>query len=93
MGAIDVLKIISTFMNAESQYSHNIVQILLSSDQYLRINPVDRGSQGSLDKSTPETLQYLQAMGSQEFQSNLAKMQSMFFDSFAEPFQPCHFCH
>ena len=33
MGAIDVLKIISTFMNAESQYSHNIVQILLSSDQ------------------------------------------------------------
>lgn len=93
MGAIDVLKIISTFMNAESQYSHNIVRILLPSDQYLRINPVDRGSQGSLDKSTPEILQYLQAMGSQEFQSNLAKMQRMFFDSFAEPFQPCHSCH
>ena len=93
MGALDVLKIISTFMNAESQYSHNIVQILLSPEQYLRVNPVDRGNQGSLDKSTPETLHYLQAMGNQQFQSNLEKMQSMFFDGFAEPFHPCHFCH
>ena len=73
MGALDVLKIISAFMNAESQYSHNIVQILLSPEQYLRVNPVDRGNQGSLDKSSPETLRYLQAMGNQQFQSNLEK--------------------
>lgn len=90
MGGLDVLKIISAFMNAESQYSHNIVQILLSPEQYLRVNPVDLGNQGSIDKSSPEAIHYLQVMGKQQFQSNLEKMQSVFFDCFAEPFQPCY---
>lgn len=90
MGALDVRKIISTFVNAESQYSHNIAQILLSSDKYLRINPVDFANQGALDKSTPATLTYLQALGKDQFQYHLKKIESMFLDSRAEPFRPFH---
>lgn len=90
MGALDVLKIISLFMNAESQYSHNIVQILLGAERYLRINPVDRAAQGALDKSAVDTLNYLKAMGVKEAQCNLDQIQAMFFDELAEPFCSCH---
>ena len=77
-------------MNAESQYSHNITQILLSKDHYLRINPVDRANQGSLDKSTPDVLHYLQAMGIREAQIYSTQIKNMFFDCLAEEFHPCH---
>lgn len=90
MGGLNVLKLISLFMNAESQYSHNIVQILLDTERYLRIDPVDRANQSSLDKPTPDALRYLQAMGRREAQCNLERIQNMFFDSHVEPFQPYH---
>lgn len=90
MGIWDVQKIIAMFMNAESQYSHNITQILLPKCQYLRINPVDRANLGALDKSTPDILHYLQAMGIREAQIHSKQIKNMFFDCFAEEFHPCH---
>lgn len=90
MGIWNVQKLINMFMNAESQYSHNIAQILLSKGQYLRISPVDRANQGALDKSTPEVLHYLQAMGIREAQIHSAQIKGMFFNCCAEPFHPCH---
>lgn len=90
MGALDVMKLITLFMSAESQYSHNIVNILLPPGHYLRINPVDRSNQGSLDGSRPSVLQYLGAMGRSESQTHLEEIRHLFFDSHAEPFQPCH---
>lgn len=90
MGALDVMKLISLFMSAESQYSHNIVSILLPQGHYLRINPVDRSNQGALDGSGPDVLQYLTAMGKCEAQTRLEEIRHLFLDSHAEPFQPCH---
>lgn len=90
MGALDVMKLISLFMSAESQYSHNIVSILLPPEHYLRINPVDRSNQGSLDGSRPDVLQYLEAMGKYEAQTHLGEIRHLFLDCHAEPFQPCH---
>lgn len=90
MGIWDIQKIMTMFMNAESQYSHNITQILLPKNQYLRINPVDRANQGALDKSTPDVLHYLQAMGIREAQIHSAKIKNMFFDCITEEFHPCH---
>ena len=89
MGALDAMKLISLFMSAESQYSDNIVKILLPPEHYLRINPVDRSNQGSLDGSGSEALQYLSAMGKSEGQQYLEKIRRMFLDCYAEPFQPC----
>lgn len=90
MGAVDVMKLISLFMSAESQYSHNIVNILLPKGHYLRINPVDRSNQGALDGSRPAVLQYLQAMGKHEAQSYLEEIRYLFLEGHAEPFRPCH---
>lgn len=90
MGIWDVRKIIAMFMNAESQYSHNIAQILLCKGQYLRINPVDRANQVALDRSSPDALHYLQAMGIREAQIYSTQIKNMFFDCLADEFHPCH---
>lgn len=90
MAINDIQKLISIFMNAESQYSHNITQILLPTGHYLRINPIDRANLTGLDKSTPEALGYLQAMAAQAVQEHFDELKNIFFSSFAEPFHPYH---
>lgn len=87
MGMNKVAKLISLFMSAESQYSDNIVRILLGTDRYLRINDLDIKDRATLDKSTPEALKFLQAMGKHAAKTNLDNVLELFLDSPTEEFK------
>ncbi len=80
MGFNNVAKIISLFMNAESQYSDNIAKILLGNEHYLRINSLNPDNRVSLDKSSNEVLNYLKQIGKSKAQENIHVINRIFFD-------------
>lgn len=88
MGASDVLKLIAAFKNAESQYSDNIVKILLGQEQYMRINSLDYAGRAGLDKVNKEAMDYLQQMGQNAAQCHIADIKKMFLDQEAEKYNP-----
>ena len=90
MGFADARKIISIFMNAESQYSDNIVRILLGTDHYLRINAFDFSGRAALDQSEAQTLDYLQVMGRNIAQNYISDCQKLFLDCKADKYTPCY---
>lgn len=89
MGFINIGKLISLFMTAESQYSDNIAHILLGTDRYLRINPIDPHSRISLDGTKSEILTYLRQMGIQLAQEHIEQARRMFFDEKIESLVQC----
>ena len=85
MGFINVGKLISLFMTAESQYSDNIARILLGVERYIRINPIDPHNRISLDGTKSDVLTYLRQMGIQQAQEHIEQTRKMFFDRKSEP--------
>lgn len=88
MGASDVVKLISAFMNAESQYSDNIAKILLGQGHYMRINYLDYAGRAGLDRVNKDALDFLQQMGQNAAQRYIADIQEMFLDQETEKYTP-----
>lgn len=88
MGALDVVKLISAFMNAESQYSDNIAKILLRQGHYMRINDLDYVGRTGLDRVNKDATDFLQQMGQNAVQRHIADIQEMFLDQEAEQYIP-----
>lgn len=90
MGFLCVPKIISLFMEAESQYSQNICKILLGEERYLRVNAEGSRGQASLDRITPDSLNFLETMGVHAAQVHMERIKTMFLDEKADVLHPCH---
>lgn len=90
MGAVDIAKLINAFMNAESQYSENISQLLLEKEQYIRINPIIPEGQAALDKGSEKALDLLRSQGQNEAQKNVHIIDKIFLDEVKEDFIPSH---
>lgn len=90
LGILGVDKIISLFMNAESQYSDNISKILLGADRYLRIDELDPFNRTALDRSENKSLDFLRSMGEHSAQKNIVAVTRKFFDCKVDAFTPCY---
>lgn len=90
MGFCDIAKLISAFMNAESQYSNNIANILLGGERYLRINPLDPCERVSLDGTKPEVLEYLSQIGLSQAQKYINQIHKIFFEKIVDRYDLVH---
>lgn len=86
MGFSNIAKIISLFMNAESQYSDNIAKILLGNKRYIRINSLNPDNRVSLDKTSVKSLNYLKQIGKSKAQENIHNVHQLFFDTTIEKY-------
>jgi len=78
MGLLDAIKIQKCFMNAESQYAHNICNILLSNKQYFRINEEVQNNRFSLDNATEKSMESLKNYGERQAMNNMIQIKEQF---------------
>ena len=80
MGLIDALKIQKSFMSAESQYAHNICNILIDPPNYFRIeNMVQQGRFG-LDRATPQSMTELKNLGESTAMRHMEQIKNTFLN-------------
>lgn len=87
MGLLDVLKIQKSFMSAESQYAHNICNLLLSSKRYIRINQVVQNNRFALDKVTKASMSGLKNFGENQAMAHIVKIENLFLKDKIEKMQ------
>lgn len=90
MGIGDILKLINIYMEAESEYSSNMAQLILGKNNCMRINPVIPKNITALDNSDSGSITYLKRRGMDVAQNKLEEITKMFLRQRKEEFVPSH---
>lgn len=87
MGLMNALKVQKCFMSAESQYAHNISNIMLPKSQYIRIEQQMVKNQVALDEVTEESTNKLKNWGSNQAMKYTDEIKKIFLQDTIEPIQ------
>ena len=80
MGIMDALKIQKCFMYAESQYSHNICNIMLPQGQYQRVDYTPQNGLVSLDDVSEKSKNNLKKWGENQAMKYMNQIKQMFLE-------------
>lgn len=83
-----IRNISNCFLSAQSTSAEGMARLLLGTDKVYRINPVVRPGSHKLDSA--QNIEQLRVLGIEEARTNFTALQSIFFKTKAEPFQPLH---